>query len=377
MPRILFHAPPLVGHTLPMMALACALRAQGHAVAWALGEDVQPLARQQGFEVLAVGPDRAWASQELARVWPERSSLSSAQQVLELGPRIFADVYAPATLPQLHEAMRVWRPDLVVHDVMAHAAPLAAALNGLRSVSHGFGLPRPPTSVDAAHARMKALWQAQGQDIPADSGNHRHGHVEICPPSMRPPGPALATPTWLLSPASGVRRSLGPREGILASFGTVHYGQASFEALLQTLQTGPWPTRIAMGRPLEPTRHLPPHVHAAAWLDLSVEWARCRVGACHGGAGTMLGALAQGVPLLLLPVAADQFRNAQALRAAGAGLVLEGEAQTAPRMRLALERLFDDEAFNSAAQRLAEEIAGMPQAGAVAQAVAQALFPQP
>jgi UDP:flavonoid glycosyltransferase YjiC (YdhE family) len=376
MPRILFHAPPLVGHTLPMMGLACALRAKGHVVAWALGEDVQPLARRQGFEVLAVGPSRAWAMQHLLRRWPERAGLSSAQQVLELGPRLFADVYAPATLPELRLAMQAWQPDLVVHDVMAHAAPLAAALNGLPSISHGFGLPRPQTSVDSAHARMASLWQAHGQDLTADSGNHRHGHIDICPPSMRPAGPPLAAPAWLLSPASGVRRSLGPREGILASFGTVHHEQAAFEALLQTLQAGPWPTRIALGRPVEPTRHLPPHVHAVAWLDLGAEWARCRVGACHGGAGTMLGALAQGVPLLLLPVAADQFRNAQALRAVGAGLVLEGEGQTAVRMRLALQHLFEDQAFTSAAGRVAEEIADMPQAEAVAKAVAQALVPQ-
>jgi UDP:flavonoid glycosyltransferase YjiC (YdhE family) len=116
-------------------------------------------------------------------------------------------------------------------------------------------------------------------------------------------------------------------------------------------------------------RTWPPHVHVAAWLDLADEWARCRVGACHGGAGTMLGGLAQGVPLLLLPVAADQFRNAAALQAVGAGLALQGEAQTEAAMRQALQRLHDEPAFTQAAGCMADEIAAMPQAGAVALAL--------
>ena len=39
----------------------------------------------------------------------------------------------------------------------------------------------------------------------------------------------------------------------------------------------------------------------------------------HGGAGTTLGALAFGVPLLVLPQGADQYANAERVVAAGAG----------------------------------------------------------
>lgn len=367
--RILFHAPPLLGHALPMLPLARALRHQGHDVAWAVADEVQPPLREQGFEVWPAGPGRPWAAAELARQWPERAGLNPVQQVAELGPRLFADVYAPATLADLHDVLERWRPDLLVHDVMAHAAPLAAARRGVRSVSHGFGLPRPRTSIDGAQARMAPLWQAHGLDIPPDCGNHRGGHVDLCPPSMRLAEPVPDGPRWPLSPTPGVRRRHGARQGVLASFGTVHNQQATFDRLLQVLLQGTWPARIAYGRPLDPGATWPPHVFAAPWLPLADEWARCRVGACHGGAGTMLGALAQGVPLLLLPVAADQFRNARALRAVGAGLTLEGEAQTADGMRASLQRLFDEPAFAGAARRVADELADMPQADAVAAAV--------
>lgn len=367
--RILFHAPPLAGHTLPMLPLAQAFREQGHAVAWALGADTQAFVRARGFECLEAGPDRAWAAAELARQWPERPTLAEPLQRAELGPRLFADVYAPAALPRLLAALDRWRPDLLVHDVMAHAAPLAAALAGMRSVSHGFGLPRPRESMDGAAARMAPLWRARGLEMPADCGNHRDGHVDICPPSMRLGEPVPDGPRWPLSPASGVQRWQGARHGVLASFGTVHNRQATFDRLLAVLLQGPWPVRAALGRPLDPAMAWPPHVHAAAWLDLADEWTRCRVGACHGGAGTMLGALAQGVPLLLLPVAADQFRNARALQAVGAGIALAGEAQTEAAMADALQRLHDDPAFGQAAARMADELAAMPQAEAVARAL--------
>ncbi len=371
--RILFHAPPLVGHTLPMLPLACALREHGHTVAWALGADTQALVQSRGFECHAAGPDRAWASAQLAQHWPERQRLRPEQQAGELGPRLFAGLYAPATLPGLLQVLERWQPDLLVHDVMAHAAPLAAALRGLPSVSHGFGLPRPRVSIEGAAARMAPLWQAHGLEMPADSGNHRLGsrcgHVDICPPSLRLGEPLPAGQRWLQSPTSGVRHQPRPRQGVLASFGTVHHAQASFDRLLNVLRAGPWPARVALGRAAAAAVAEPGHVHIAAWLDLPAEWARCRVGACHGGAGTVLGALAQGVPVLLLPVAADQFRNARALRAVGAGLALEGEEQTEAAMHTALQRLHDEPAFTQAAARMADELAAMPQADAVARAL--------
>jgi len=63
--------------------------------------------------------------------------------------------------------------------------------------------------------------------------------------------------------------------------------------------------------------------------------------ASHGGSGTLLGALAHGIPQLCLPQAADQFRYAQACAAAGAGIALIGADATTDRIEAALRRLLD------------------------------------
>ena len=46
---------------------------------------------------------------------------------------------------------------------------------------------------------------------------------------------------------------------------------------------------------------------------------RCHAVITHGGAGTTLGALAFGLPLLVLPQGADQYANAERVVSAGAG----------------------------------------------------------
>ena len=60
---------------------------------------------------------------------------------------------------------------------------------------------------------------------------------------------------------------------------------------------GPQPARVVVERYIPQTRLLPV----------------CDVVASHAGSGTVLGALALGIPQLCLPQAADQFLNAAAV----------------------------------------------------------------
>ena len=80
----------------------------------------------------------------------------------------------------------------------------------------------------------------------------------------------------------------------------------------------------------------------------------------HGGSGTMLGALAGGLPQLVLPHGADQFLNAEALVGSGAGLRLLPEEITPESVAGAVRALLDVPGYREAAARLAAEIAAMP-----------------
>ena len=92
----------------------------------------------------------------------------------------------------------------------------------------------------------------------------------------------------------------------------------------------------------------------------------------HGGLGSTLGALAHGVPLVVLPLfSLDQWFNAAAVARAGAGVALDAErhtrravdlpdAATLAALRPAVEHVLTDPAPRRAAQAIAEEIRALP-----------------
>jgi UDP:flavonoid glycosyltransferase YjiC (YdhE family) len=81
---------------------------------------------------------------------------------------------------------------------------------------------------------------------------------------------------------------------------------------------------------------------------------------CHGGAGTTLGALALGLPLLILPQGADQYVIADLVLTAGAGLLLAPADVNPQSVRACLRSLLDEPAHRMGARRLQREIAAMP-----------------
>jgi MGT family glycosyltransferase len=86
----------------------------------------------------------------------------------------------------------------------------------------------------------------------------------------------------------------------------------------------------------------------------------CQAVVTHGGSGTTLGALAHGLPLLVVPQGADQYANADAVVAAGAGRRLGRDQTTAAAIRDSVRSLLDDPRFRRAAERVRAEIRAMP-----------------
>jgi UDP:flavonoid glycosyltransferase YjiC (YdhE family) len=71
----------------------------------------------------------------------------------------------------------------------------------------------------------------------------------------------------------------------------------------------------------------------------------------HAGHGTVMRALAHGLPVLCLPMGRDQDDNAARIVASGAGLRLKPSA-SAPRIAEAVRRLLAEPGFSANAGRL-------------------------
>ncbi len=74
----------------------------------------------------------------------------------------------------------------------------------------------------------------------------------------------------------------------------------------------------------------------------------------------MMGALAHGLPMLLLPMGADQPLNARRCEALGVARVLDATRITPATVRDAAAFLLASEEHRCAARRIADEIAAMP-----------------
>jgi UDP:flavonoid glycosyltransferase YjiC (YdhE family) len=93
---------------------------------------------------------------------------------------------------------------------------------------------------------------------------------------------------------------------------------------------------------------------------------RCSVIVHHGGAGTTFGALAHGVPQVIVPQGADNFDNAAMCERAGTALVLGPAVFSSTAVADSVSLLLNETRFAEAAQHTANEIAVMPDPAAVA-----------
>jgi UDP:flavonoid glycosyltransferase YjiC (YdhE family) len=324
--RVLFTCRPLAGHFQPLVPLARALVATGHDVAFATGDPA--LAR--GFEAFAAGPGPEFRERWRHRI-PPREVLATDEGRRWFFVEIFAKLELPPRAADLRRILARWRPDMLVHDLAELAGPLVASEAGLPYATAGYGvLPPKPVIESALAAPLGALY------------------LDPYPPSLQRGWVDEFAAVQRVRSVVAARAPL-PRDGsVYVTLGTIWNRPETFTAILPALTAeaqrmvvttgadldlGPQPAHVRVER-FVPQDEILPHVDAVV---------------CHGGSGTVLGALAHGRPLLVLPQGADQFDNADGVVAAGAGLRDAG-----------LRALLEDPRYARAAVRIADEIAAMP-----------------
>ena len=84
----------------------------------------------------------------------------------------------------------------------------------------------------------------------------------------------------------------------------------------------------------------------------------------HGGSGSTLGAIAAGVPLVVVPLFADQPQNARRVAEVGAGLAVEPNREdldtTVEPLRDAIQTVLGDPSYGQKAGALADELRAQP-----------------
>jgi len=375
--RVLFCTTGGLGHLLPLRPLASALHTRGHAVGWVTAPDALPRLDGLGFDLFAAGPSFEVSRRQFRAAHADGARLAGEELSAYTFPRLFGAVLAPAMVDSLDQAVRDWRPDFVVHEPAALAAPLVCLQRAVRNVTHGYGLRPPGKYLEDAMCFFGSHWRARGMDVPLDGGLYRHLYVDVAPPSLQQPlqtsdegvirfNPYRADSAGAsvlpkdLRAALGESESRGPR--IYVTFGTVFNRSPALVAAVRAAAQLGGTVVVTVGADGDPESFtsLGKHVSAHRFLDQATLLPHCKLVVSHGGAGTLLGAAAHGVPQLILPQAADHFRNARALCSVNAGRAVEPQHQTTGEVSVAMADLLNSRAQSAAAAVLACEMSAMP-----------------
>lgn len=374
--RLLFCTTPLDGHFRPLLPLAQSLAARGHDVAFATAASWHANVEAEGFEALAAGADHT--AGRGVRLDAGRDAI---QELPPLDRRpyvfsyLFAQGHAPLKLPGLIDAARAWRAEAVVYESGDLAAPVAATSLRLPSVNHGFGTMVSLEILERAAPAVATLWRSAGLEPDPYAGAFEGLYVDVVPPLLdgdRPlcenvrlrlfGGEAVAPPPWL---------ELLPQPRVYATMGTVFNQPAAFEPLLEGLGRVGAGVLLTVGRDVDPAGlgPVPATVRIERFVPQAQVLPSCSAVVSHGGSGTVLGALAHGIPLVLVPRGADQFENAARCERAGAAVVLPPDAVTADSVAAAVRRVITEPSYAETAGRIAAEFEQMGTPDEVAAAV--------
>jgi UDP:flavonoid glycosyltransferase YjiC (YdhE family) len=368
--RTLLTCRPLAGHYRPMLPLARALAEAGHDVAFASGEPVAGEAEAEGFTAFRVGLE-VDSVEPLARRIRDRAASLPPSQIRQL---IFAELFVRVELePRANDLISVveqWKPNLVIHDVAEFAGPLVATMSGVPYVEHSYGPAIQDGVIRAAGEAAAPSWSSRGLTPHPLGGFYRYLYLDVCPPSLQVPEPltgvAQSIRTVETQPPATHLPWLDALRGlplIYVTLGTVYNRNLDvFRALLAGLRDEALNIVITVGKQNDRATfgRQPSNVHVHQYIPQEQLLPHCAAVVTHGGAGSTLGALAFGLPLLVVPQGADHFHNAERVVAAGAGVQLVPDRLTADAVREAVRILLHDDTFRRAAQRIRNEFDAMP-----------------
>lgn len=418
MARFLLACYPIAGHLHPHLAVAHALQAQGHDVAFYTGAAAQSQVEQEGFTFFPYHPEM---EARLTRVWNPGDEESLAedlptmkQPLLRIGAiRATLAEWFLGTVPQQIEDLRAvlarWQPDVLVSDislwgpvlilhetvkipVAAFCVLFACPLPGPDAPTWGRGLPPLRTWQARLRSRVErvlqnwvlgefrrrasTLRQAYGLSplhgpVMAHAGTLplflMVGTPELdynrrdLPDTVHYVGPCLWHRSAQEAPPAWLQTLPQDRPVVHVTEGTVHTRQPLvLRAAAQGLANLPMEVIMSTGKARQIDEldlgPLAPNIRVEQYVSHGDLFPHTDLVVTTGGPGTILTALVAGLPLVIVPTGWDHIENAQRIVDAGVGVMLPPARCDAATLRAAVERVLGDPAYRRNAQRMSDTL---------------------
>lgn len=403
MSKFLFTGWPYPGCLNPQMAVAHALRARGHAVAFYNGTRSHDLIMEEGFIHFSFGKP---LNEQIESLLLSPSGIGKGWQSIwriKAMLRAFLFNTVPKQIADLDAVLAEWQPDVVVCEpamlgpfLILHEArqipvallEYAACMLPGPDISHpGLGLPPPRNWHTRLRARLGGAiidLVAKNMRLYASKLRRRYGLpalessvmalrrqlplvlVPSCPefdyqrhdlpPSVQYVGPCLWYPAQ--EPSSWLTKLPRDRPWVHVSEGTLYAeSPVVLRAAAQGLADLPMYVIITTGtqRNYDTLNlgALPTNVIVKPWIAHSDLLPLTDILVTHGGGGTVVAALSAGVPMVVVPLMWDQPENAQRVVYSGAGLSLSPRKCTPGRLREAVKQVLRDPWYRQNAEQLA------------------------
>jgi len=157
--------------------------------------------------------------------------------------------------------------------------------------------------------------------------------------------------------------TLPARPTIYATLGTISNRTPDlFAAILAALRDEPVNLILTVGRNQDPADFgpQPAHVHLERYVPQTLLLPRCDLVITHGGFNTAMAALDRGLPVVAIPLGADQFQNAARCAALGVGRVVGPDERTPDVIWAAVRDVLAEATYRRNAARLRDELAVLP-----------------
>jgi UDP:flavonoid glycosyltransferase YjiC (YdhE family) len=375
--RILFSAVQVFGHLYPMLPLARALRARGDDVAFIGPQSVRHILAGEDFEVITAGPEVPELVAEIASRTGQ-DPLAGAISI-ETEAELFAGVRVDLSFSDALTAALQWGTDLIVGDMYDCLGPLVATV---LDVPFGTVTLGPFLPEQSAALRSRAQLHYQERLL---APQRPLFVADICPPLLqtdqweKPEGWLPVRPEAYHAPGSPAVTTIDHDNGeppqVLVTFGTLFGAPKFLSPLINELGVLDVDLRVTLGPAASPDAFDIDHdrVRFEPFRPLAELLSGVDVVVSHAGAGTTIGALASGIPLVLLPQGADQFTVAERTAASGAALRLLPDEVTPGRLREAVTVVLTSPEFRGSAAKVAAQIADMPTAADAADKITMLL----
>lgn len=373
--KVLVVTAPAVGHLLPLAPLVEAMVADGDDVTVACDASVSAHVERTGATWAQAGHDEAtWFDRLRSRTRGMPGDGIAPERIDHyFVPRVFAEIGASDMLDDVLALATALGPDLVLSETYALAGPLVAAARTVPSAQHLLGPLLAPDVLELADEAMSPMWRSLGLVAPGYAGLYEGTTIEICPPSLEsravPRGSSLRlrpAPLPVMPPVTAGRPL------VYVTLGTTFMAATPvFQTILDGLADAPVDVVVTVGRDGDPDalERVPANATVERFVPQQALLPRCAAVVHHGGGGTLYGALAHGLPQVVLPQGADNFSNAAMLESAGAAVVLHPGGVTAATVRGAVLEILDRPRYAEAARTLATEMAQMDAPDVVAAAL--------